>query len=407
MSARLLSATRRSVRRTASKGAVVAAVVVAAATFLAPAIAAPFRPAGDAIVLERVSPVAAALREFRATAGAIVKLADALNSARHYVELGQRYADPRAYGYAQAALGSWWTAAPAPAPLLVMRARILQFRHDFDGALSQLEAALERDQFDPDAWLLFANIEEVRGNVRAARAACLKLIPLADPLVGATCAASAAALGGRAAQGELLLAGALAQPTGASVAEKAWAWTMLAEMRARLGRAGPAEAAFRQALLLQADNVYSRAAYADFLLDENRAGDVRVLLGIDPSQADATLLRAAIAARRGGDPDARELADALARRFTEARTRGDTTHLREQARFALEIGNDAHQALELAQRNFAVQREFADVRVLIESAAAAGEPQAAQPALDWLRATGNDSPTPRLPIRTARLGDGP
>ena len=379
----------------ASKGAGVAAALLAAATlFVSAAHAAPHRPASDGTVLERLAPATVALRKLRANESvtADLKLADALSAARHYIELGRTYSDPRAYGYAQAALGTWWTADPAPAELLVMRARILQFHHDFDGALAQLEAALKNDQFNADAWVLFASIEQVRGNLRASRAACLKLIPIADPLIGATCAATTAALGGHSQQGEQLLARALTQPSGAARPELAWAWMTLAEMRARSGDAGGAEAAFRQALALAPDDVYARAAYADLLLDENRPREVRDLLGTDPAQADATLLRAAIAARRSADADAAALAGNLAQRFTEARERGDRTHLREQARFALEVEQDPAQACDLAQRNFSVQREPADARVLLEAALAANDVQAAQPVLDWLRDTGIDVP---------------
>jgi tetratricopeptide (TPR) repeat protein len=380
----------------ASSGVGVAAAFAAAAMlFTTTASATPHRPDGDDVVLERLSPAVVAMRELRGGGTALPaspKLEDALASARHYVELGQTYADPRAYGYAQAALGSWWTANPASPPLLVMRARILQFRHDFDGALVQVEAALKGDPFNPDAWLLFANIEQVRGNVRASRAACLKLIAIADPLIGATCAASTAALGGHLAQAEPLLARTLTLPTAATRAELSWAWATLAEMRARLGNADAAETAFRQALALVPDDVYARAAYSDLLLDLDRPRDVRDLLGSDPTQADATLLRAAIAARRNADHAAPALAENLAQRFAEARVRGDQTHLREQARFALELQLDPVQALDLARRNFAVQREPADARILLESAVAADDPQAAQPALDWLRVTGLESP---------------
>jgi Tfp pilus assembly protein PilF len=391
----------------ASKRTGVAAALLAAATlFVSAAWAAPHRPDSDDAVLERLAPAVIALRKLRGNdAPAVeVKLADALAAARHYIELGRTYSDPRAYGYAQAALGSWWTADPAPAELLVMRARILQFHHDFDGALTQLEASLETDQFNADAWLLFASIEQVRGNVRASRAACLKLIPIADPLIGATCAAATAALGGHSRQGEQLLARALTQPSGASGPELAWAWTTLAEMRGRSGDAIAAEGAFKQALALAPDDVYARAAYADLLLDQDRLRDVRALLGTDPAQADATLLRAAIAAKRRVDADAAVLAGNLAQRFAEARERGDRTHLREQARFALEVEHDPAQALELARRNFSVQREPADARVMLEAALAANDAHAARPALEWLRETGIDAPRLQSLAQQARLG---
>lgn len=391
----------------ASRRLAAAALSAAAALAGSGVRAAPHRPAGDEVVLERLSPASVALRRLRGDQPATRHTAsatDAVAAARHYVELGRTYADPRAYGYAQAALGAWWDVEPAPAPVRIMRARILQFRHDFDGALRELEAALRAEPFAADAWLLFASIEQVRGDARAARAACLKLVTLADPLVSATCAATNAELGGRPAEAIALIEGALARPSAVSADVRAWATTTLGELRGRAGEVDRADAAFRDALQLAPGDVYARAAYADLLLDAGQPQKALALLGTDPLQADATLLRAAIAAKRSGDRAAHGLALALDERFAEARSRGDTTHLREQAMFALAVRDRAGEALALAGRNFAVQREPADARILLESAIAAGNPQAAAPAIDWLRATGIAAP--RLRTLAARASAG-
>src|SRR5262249_25970371 len=161
------------------------------------------------------------------------------------------------------------------------------------------------------------------------------------PLTGATCVAATSALAGRSRDAAQLLARALEQPTAATPGERAWAWTTLAEIRAHRGDDGSAEYAFRQALALAPDDVYARAAYADFLLDADRAGAALELLGTDAAMADAVPLRAAIAAQRCGADTGATLAAALGLRFDEARARGDETHLREQARFALELRHDA------------------------------------------------------------------
>jgi uncharacterized protein (TIGR02996 family) len=285
-----------------------------------------------------------------------------------------------------------------------MRARILQFRHDFSGALIQLEAALRADQFNPDAWLLFASISQVQGNLRAARGACLKLIPMADPLVDATCAASTAALAGNTTDAEQLLQKALNEASAASPSERTWAWTTLAEMRAHADDSDGAAAAFAQALRVSPDDVYARAAYADLLLDSGDVRKAREILGDDPNSADALLLRAAIAAQRDSGADAGALRDNLAQRFVEARARGDDTHLREQARFALEVEHDASKALDLAERNFKVQREPADARILLEAAISAGDERAARPAVDWLEQTGMRSPRLNKLARAAAKG---
>jgi len=387
---------RSTIRRTVRAGRR-AAVSIAALLLAATLEAAPYRPSADAVVLERLPASVVALRAARAQPVDAARdvsasdLAAALATARRYLELGRTFGDPRAYGYAQAALGPWWSSSTAGPGLRITRARIRQYRHDFTGALAELEPALAAEPFNADGWLLFASIELVRGDARAARAACLKLVPIADPLIAATCAASSAALEGRVAQGEQLLTRALAQPTSASAGERAWSWTTLGELRARSAApaAAEAEAAFRSALALAPDDVYTRAACADLLLDQGRARDVRALLGgagsdVDPGLADALLLRVAIAARRAGDADAPALAQVMAQRFAEARARGDATHLREQSRFALEVEGDVPRALDLALRNFAVQREAADARVLLDAAVAARDAPAECTARRWL-----------------------
>ncbi len=396
-----------SARRSVSNGGALLAAIVCSWAILTTGHAAPYRPASDEVVLERLPPALLALRQLRGSAppaAGPLNLDAALASAHHYVELGQTYADPRAYGYAQAALGEWWTRDAGATPeLLVMRARILQFNHRWAPALGQLKVSLASDQFQPDAWLLFASIEQVQGNIPAAQTACLKLLPMADPLVGATCVATTGALSGRAESAEQLLAAALTRPTAGGKSVTVWAWTTLAEIRARRGEDDGALAAFHSALALEPADVYARSALADLLLDEGKNADARAALG-DSMQADALLLRAAIAAQRNGDADAGELRRNLDERFTEARERGDETHLREQARFALDVKHDAAHALELAVRNFGVQREPADARILLESALAAKQPDAAKPALDWMHATGIEGV--QLQALAKQLGDG-
>ncbi|MGH8171498.1 MAG: tetratricopeptide repeat protein, partial [Rhodanobacteraceae bacterium] len=221
--------------------------------------AAPYRPAGDDVVLERLPPALLATRSLRAgRESAPVDLDQALASAQRYIEVGQTYSDPRAFGYAQTALGSWWTTGKGATPELhATRARIYQFRHQFPEALAELKAALDADAFQPDAWLQFASIEQVRGNLDSARAGCLKLVPIADPLIGATCVAATGSLAGRSASADQLLTRAMTQPSAADDRVRAWAWTTLAEIRARRSDAPGAEFAFLKALELEPDDVYA------------------------------------------------------------------------------------------------------------------------------------------------------
>jgi hypothetical protein len=84
--------------------------------------------------------------------------------------------------------------------------------------------------------------------------------------------------------------------------------------------------------------------------------------------------------------------------------RGDRIHLREEARFRLELGGDACAALALASEDWQVQRELADARVLLATAVACGgaaAKAAAAPVLAWRRA--NHVEHPRLDELAARL----
>jgi hypothetical protein len=103
---------------------------------------------------------------------------------------------------------------------------------------------------------------------------------------------------------------------------------------------------------------------------------------------DVLLLRLALAEQRV--PQARaafaEHRSELADRFDAARRRGDSLHLREEARFRLAIGTDTRTALQLARDNWNVQREPADLRILVEAARATGDQATLKTASDWIAA---------------------
>ena len=165
--------------------------------------------------------------------------------------------------------------------------------------------------------------------------------------------------------------------------EKLWSLTRLAEIEERRGDAAAAEGAFEQALALGQADVYLMAAHADFLLDRKRPAEVLTLLK-DRARADVLLLRLALAAKVIGDAKAPEYARELQARFDAARLRGDTSHRKEEARFALAVHGDVPLALKLARENWAEQREAADARVLLQAALAARDRSAAAPVLKWL-----------------------
>jgi tetratricopeptide (TPR) repeat protein len=363
----------------------------------APVVAAPYRPTADAQPLETLPqrPGDARWRELRDLRKALA--ADPQNAdqaaalASRYIAEAMASGDPRLAGRAQAVLAPWWN-QPAPPPAVrVARATVLQYSHQFDAATADLQAALAQQPDSAEGWAWLAAISLVRADVAQAQQACQRLGALATPLVGSACVAQIESLTGRSDAAAERLRQALQQDRQADGGQRLWALTRLAEAEQRLGRAPAAEAAYRQALALDAADAYLLAAYADLLLDQGRPADVLVLLK-DQIRADALLLRAAIAAQALGAPEAARWRAELSARFDAAAQRGDALHQKEEARFVLALQGDAARALPLAVKNFELQREPSDARLLLEAALAAKQPAAAAPALAWLQHTGHRDP---------------
>ena len=97
------------------------------------------------------------------------------------------------------------------------------------------------------------------------------------------------------------------------------------------------------------------------------------------------LLRLTLAEAQLQLPAAAAHTQTLADRFAAAKLRGDSTHQAEEARFHLQLRNDAKESLRLAVENFGVQKEPRDARVVLEAAIAARNPAAAAAVLDWLQ----------------------
>ncbi|KQV54577.1 hypothetical protein ASE26_11300 [Duganella sp. Root198D2] len=362
-----------------------------------PGMAAPFVPQSGTEVLETLprrsdAPDAALRRQRARLAAAPRDPALAAETARRYIELGRAAGDPRYLGYAQAALAPWWADAAPPVPVLLLRATLLQSSHRFAEAMRDLDAVTRADPGNAQAWLTLATVQVVRGDYSAAVRSCGRLSSVASQFASLTCLANARAASGQLAASERLLALAVSREgRGATdTGLHTWALTLLGELAARRGDAARAEGSFRQALILAPGDSYLLGAYADLLLDLGRNAEVQALLR-GHLRIDGLLLRHTIAARTVVHASAPAAAGAIAElqaRFEAAARRGDAIHQREQARFELYLRHNARAALELALANWQVQKEPADLRILLEAALAARDPAAARHALAWRRRQG-------------------
>ena len=390
-----------------TRACIVAALLAGAATMLH---SAPFTPTSDEEIVQRLPAGwdAQARRQRAALARAPAQLGPAVAAAQAAIVRSRRNGDLRELGQAQAALAPWWSLARPPPAVLLLRAIVSQRQHEFGAALADLDALVD-DRSAPlalqaQAGLTRASVLQVTGRLGPAAQACQALVAPRFAGLGAAlsvparaCLAELRSLQGDPRQAAAELAALAQQEPG-----DRWLALLRAELAHRQGDARAAGARFAEARAGTPD-VYTRAAHADWLLDQGQPRAALAALedggGIGhqtsdsahtadtadaADESDALLLRRAIALHRLGDHNAGAAAAVLAARFEAAQRRGRGLHLREQARFELEVRANAELALSLARRNWLQQKEPADAVLLLRAAQQAGQPAAADTLRDWV-----------------------
>jgi hypothetical protein len=198
--------------------------------------------------------------------------------------------------------------------------------------------------------------------------------------------ARAAALSGKGAEARRLLSHTLSAAVEPGDQMALFGAGVLADIDAGLGRRDDARTGLQAVTGAPKPDVYAVAAYADFLLDEGSPREALQLLE-DKGSSDAVLLRRTIAAKQLGDARYKAWSRILDERFSAAASAGIRVHLREEARFRLEIEDDIPAALSLAAENWSIQKEPADAALLLKAALLAKTPEAARPVADFARKT--------------------
>lgn len=285
--------------------------------------------------------------------------------------------DPRLLGRAQAVLAPWWKDDSAPAPVRLMRATLKQAQHDFEGALVDLEALVLSDANDAQAWLTRATVLQVLGRYEAAMQSCEALVPFVSVETVVVCRAPLLALTGKGDEAVQSV----------SAFHAPWALSVLGELQRWRGEEAAAQVSLRGALAADPMDTYTRLLLADSLLVSGKSADVAALFA-ERTLNDAELLVLVLSQEGAESKERGELAE----RVKASRARGETLHRREESRYALKVEEDVKLALELAVANWNVQREPADAQVLLEAAVAARDAKAAEPVVQWLKASGFQHP---------------
>lgn len=352
--------------------------------------AAPYVPQADEEVIERVTTSGnashAETRELRAELSRDPKnLKVALELARINIEIAKRESDNRYFGFAEAALKGWTDAKEIPEDVLRTRAGIRQSLHNFNGAVSDLRLALAQNPRDYQAWLNLAAIQLVQGDFAGSKESCERVVP-ASVVLGATCAAAVTSMTGDADKAAVVLQRMLAVSSNQGASVQLWILGLLAEAEERLALIEPARRHYAAAIAMGEPDAFLLTAYADFLLARNEARAVIELLKNVP-RSEVTIVRQALAYKKlGMRAELEEIRADLAARFAVSGSAGDGVHLREEAMFLLHLQGDAAKAADVALRNWNIQREFADLKILWESGTAAGRKDVLTIARDWIAA---------------------
>lgn len=304
----------------------------------------------------------------------------AVSVGNRYLKLARDTDDIRYLDSVRAALAPWRDTSQAPSPVLLLRATLKQFEHQFAAALEDLQRYLDVAPFDQQAWLTKALIHQVQGDYQLALRSCSHV----TGLLQAFCRAGSLSLTGAAPEAyKTLLNTVSAQQRPSGSNEKIWLLNVLADTALRAGDAAKAEMHFKMLLLLQADNTQALVGYADLLLEQRRYTAAIALLR-EHAEVDVLALRLARAATHLKPYSANSLVAELGQRVASHAVLQRGVHLREAAYYYLHLANAPKQALSLALRNFESQREPCDIRLVLESALAADQASAAQPLLEWI-----------------------
>ena len=371
-------------------------LTLAWATAAAPA---PYVPAADDTVLEQVAARSDLdrLEPLRRKVQANPRdLAATLQLAQSFLELGRTAGDPRFTAYAESTLLPWMAVTPIPEPVLVLQATALQNQHQFPAAMALLDRAMQLNPGDPQVWLTRATIFALRNDVGNARRACARLARTADALVALTCLTGIDGRNGHLGNSYDALRQVYADDDRLPAQLRVWTLTQLADMAERLGDDAAAQRYFQTALRVAPADSFSLAAYADLLIRVARYREAIDLLRGREAQ-DNLLLRLAIAGHQLQSAEGAHWAQLYADRVEAAHRDGDTVHIREQARFALEVQQDASHALALAARNWSQQREPADLRIYWRAARATNAAAHETALRQWLSATHYEDATLRWP----------
>jgi tetratricopeptide (TPR) repeat protein len=240
-----------------------------------------------------------------------------------------------------------------------LRARIVQYQHEFDLALEYLENSIALDTNNSAAYLLKANVLLTQGNFTPSLKSCSALLGKADLRLTTACVLEVKANQGELSSSYTSLSALLARqrPQNQAQNEQDWLLQLVAEMALKLDLYQEAETWLNQALTESQDLATKPLSFivlwADVQLRLHQNQRVLRELSAVVEHAgfkdDALLTRLSLAEQSTPNNHWRNL---LHERIDLRLARHDTFHSADLARFFLDIAPDPERALYWARINW-------------------------------------------------------
>jgi tetratricopeptide (TPR) repeat protein len=270
--------------------------------------------------------------------------------------------------------GDLWVAQALPTQMRYLRAFILQSEHEFAAALKDLQILVHEARDPDDGYFLMASVSQVIGDYVGARDACGKISDSFDPLMKGVCLIWLDSLAGKLNSARRRLQDeyfphVLTSATG----QKVYYYSALGDMEVRLGHDQAGADAYQHILQLRPDHSAARSNLIQVLIRLKDVSGLKRLLREDKWEVPDLYIHgivAKMAKKQAPKNVVQEFEDQM--RLTELGAQKMLPD-RNVALFNADVLNRPNRALEIAYRNWLIQKEPLDTRLLAELARAQGK----------------------------------
>lgn len=262
--------------------------------------------------------------------------------------------------------------------LFLYKADAQQYFHQFDEALYTLELATEL----PGAGLMKANILMTQGRFNEAINVCRQLVGKIDEVLAITCYSHAISLNGQLKKGYDVLSTFAKSIEIQREKDLQWSYAVLGEMAERLNEVDNAEKYYSKALKIDANDVSSRIALSDILIDQKRFDDV-IKLTDKNLRYDPILLRYVRALNIQGDKRMNGYFCELKRRVLSYQNKKEHLHYDTKSEYQLYFTDDLEAAMKDIQQHWNQQKLPRDARLMSKVGVLKGEFEVLDEVRQW------------------------